>query len=105
MLKKAVLLALVFAPVLAHAADRRVVIDNRSSANICEVYGSNVNRDSWEEDILGRDILPAGERVRINFNDGSGACRFDLKAVTCDGRSIIRRNVNVCQITTWTIRN
>lgn len=105
MLKKAVVLAMLLLPVAAQAADRRVVVENRSSSNICEIYGSNVSRDSWEEDILGNDILPAGDRVRINFNDGSGACRFDLKAVTCDGREIINRNVNICRISTWTIRN
>lgn len=105
MLKQAVLMGLMLLPLAAQAEDRRVVVENRSDSDICEIYGSNVNRDSWEEDILGRDILRSGERVRINFNDGSGACRFDLKAVTCGGREVIRRNVNVCRIGTWTLRD
>jgi hypothetical protein len=49
-------------------------------------------------------VLPPGQRVRVNIDDGTGACLFDFKAVFADGRTIEQRRVNVCQITTWTLR-
>lgn len=80
------------------AADRRVRIINETSYDIVRFYGSNVGTDSWEEDILGRDILRAGRSVMINFDDGSGYCIFDFKAVFDDGDEVIKERVNVCKI-------
>lgn len=82
----------------ANAADRRVRIINETSYDIVRFYGSNVGTDSWEEDILGRDILRAGNSVMINFDDGSGYCIFDFKAVFDDGDEVIKERVNVCKI-------
>jgi hypothetical protein len=62
----------------AEAADRRVEVVNASGRTMTEFYASNTNRSSWEEDILGNDVLPAGRSVTINIDDGSGACRFDF---------------------------
>ena len=82
----------------ADAADRRVRIINETSFDIVRFYGSNVGTDSWEEDILGRDILRAGRSVTINFDDGSGYCIFDFKAVFDDGDEVVKERVNVCKI-------
>lgn len=86
----------------ATAADRRVNIINRSGQTMVEFYASNTRRDSWEEDILGQDTLAHGATQRIDIDDGSGACRFDFKAVFEDGSSSVRRNVDVCSITDFT---
>ncbi len=86
----------------AAALDRRVVIVNNTNFTIVRFYGSNKGSDSWEEDILGSDVLGPGERVRINFDDGSGYCKFDFRAVFNDGDVLIKKNVNICEISTFT---
>jgi hypothetical protein len=91
-------------PDIAAAADRRVRIINDSNVTLSRFYASNAGRRSWEEDILGNSVLPAGHSVVININDGSGACMFDFKAVLSDGRTIESYGMNVCQITAWTVR-
>ena len=54
-------LALALASALPAAAlDRRVEIINNTGFTIVEFYGSNTGSDSWEEDILGTDVLPSG---------------------------------------------
>lgn len=78
------------------SADRNVTIINNTGATISRFYGSNAGSDSWEEDILGADVLPAGSRVNINFDDGSGYCTFDFKAEFADGSSSVERGVDVC---------
>ncbi|MBO1074721.1 hypothetical protein [Roseomonas marmotae] len=98
----AALLAALSAPSIAQAADRRVEVVNASKQELREFYASNAKRSSWEEDILGEDVLPPGESIVID--DGSGACNFDLLAVLDGGRKVERRNVNVCEISRFTVR-
>ncbi len=40
-----------------------------------------------------------------NINDGTGYCRYDLKAVFSDGSTAKRFNVDVCAIAEWTIHD
>ncbi len=87
---------------VAHAADRRVEIVNKTGMTLTHFFASNSGARSWEEDILGRDTLADGESVEININDGSGACKFDFKAVFETGKSLEKGNINVCEISTYT---
>lgn len=94
-------LALVFLAagvVNASALDRRVQINNKSSYDIVEFYASNTGTNSWEEDILGKDILPAGHSVMINIDDGSGYCKYDFLAVFNDGDKVTSSDNNVCEL-------
>ena len=68
------------------------------------LYGSRVSASSWEEDILGSDVLSNGSSVNINFDDGTGACVFDMKAEFRDGGSQVLTNVNVCAVSSVTFR-
>ena len=86
----------------AAALDRRVEIINNTGFTIVEFYGSNTGSDSWEEDILGPDVLPSGASVVINFDDASGYCMFDFRAVFEDGDVLERARVNVCETATFT---
>ncbi|AZV76845.1 hypothetical protein EBB79_02320 [Parasedimentitalea marina] len=86
----------------AFALDRRVRIVNDTGYVLVEFYGSNKGSSSWEEDILGRDVLRSGQSVMIDFDDGTGYCKFDFKAVFDDGDELIRKGVNICEIGTYT---
>ncbi|KFL31702.1 hypothetical protein JP75_09340 [Devosia riboflavina] len=92
-------LALTVAGVVdAAALDRRVRINNETSYDIVRFYASNTGTNSWEEDILGNDILPAGYSVMINIDDGSGYCKYDFLAVFEDGDQVQASNKNVCEL-------
>lgn len=86
----------------AFAQDRKVTIVNKTDFVITEFYGSNTGTNNWEEDILGSDVLGSGDRVVINFDDATGYCKFDFKAVFDDGDEIIEQGVNVCEVGTFT---
>ncbi len=86
----------------AEAQDRRVRIVNETGYTIMEFYGSNKGTTSWEEDILGSDVLGSGQSVVVDFDDGTGYCKFDFKAVFSDGDEVVKKNVNVCEIGTFT---
>lgn len=80
------------------ALDRWVTIYNQTGYDIITFHGSHVGTTSWQEDILGNQILPAGHSVNVNFNDGTGYCVFDFRAEFSDGDVLVRENVNVCEI-------
>ena len=84
------------------AENRHVEIDNQTGHTITEFYASNVDENDWEEDILGRDTLDSGESVDINIDDGTGHCMYDFKAVFSDGDTLIKKNINVCTVETYT---
>lgn len=87
------------------ALDRRVRIINDSVYDIHRFYASSVGANSWEEDILGDDILPSGGNVIINIDDGTGYCKYDFRAVFEDGEAVVTEAVNVCEITEFTYRD
>lgn len=89
------------APEPAQAQDRRVRLINSTRHTMVQFYASNSSRTNWEEDILGQRVLPAGQSVTVNIDDGSGACLFDFKAVFDDGDVLVRNRINVCQISEY----
>lgn len=86
----------------ALALDRRVTIINNTGFTIVRFFGSNTGSKSWEEDILGDEVLPTGSSVVINFDDSTGYCMFDFRAEFEDGDVLERSEVNVCEIGTFT---
>lgn len=91
--------ALLCAP--AGAADRKVVIKNETSHSMTEFYASNTGTNEWEEDILGKDELGVDEEVEVDIDDGSGKCKFDFMGVFDDGEKVVKKNINVCQVGTF----
>ena len=82
--------------------DRHVTIKNRTGWTMLRFYASDSRTDDWEEDILGRDVLEDGENVRVNIDDGSGACIYDFKAEFTNGQELTRFRINVCSVSEYT---
>jgi hypothetical protein len=84
-----------------HAFDRRVRIVNDSHHKIVGFFGVRAGTRGWSDSLLGDDILPAGASVVLNFEDGSGYCRFRFRAVFDDGVALERESVNICEVGTY----
>lgn len=89
-------------PTVAAALDRRVRIVNNTGFTMVRFYGSHTDARTWQEDILGNDVLPSGSSVVIDFDDGTGYCIFDFKAVFSDGDEVEVYDKNVCELGTFT---
>jgi len=85
----------------AEALDRRIRIVNASSHDIVAFHGVSVDTREWHDSLLGDDILPAGGTVVLNFDDGSGYCRYRFRAVFDDGQALEKTSVNVCEVGTY----
>jgi hypothetical protein len=80
--------------------DRRVVVINARSSPLMRLYGARTATSEWEENILSQPIA-SGSRIVINFDDGSGSCTFDFRAVFKDKQIAQTWNFNVCSESEW----
>lgn len=85
----------------AAAIDRRVRVVNDSTHDIVRFVAANVDQPQAVDNLLGDDILPAGGSLVLNFEDGSGYCRYRFRAVFEDGVTLVRDSVNVCEVGTY----
>jgi hypothetical protein len=97
------LLSLAGSQIVNAQENRRVRIVNQSSSAIRYFYASNVDRGTWERDILGPMVIAPGYYVNVNIDDGSGHCLYDLRAVLADNRQAVRYRFNVCTNSSWTV--
>lgn len=71
-----------------------VDITNQTGFTIMYVYVSPGDARSWEEDVLGREVLPSGTSRRINLY-GYRSPIFDIRLVDEDGDTDTFWNVDV----------
>jgi hypothetical protein len=80
---------------LAEKSDFQII--NQTDIAITELYLSDSSLDSWNNDILGSDVLNSGNSTRVNFADMSNdRCLYDIKAVFSDGQEVEDYRINVC---------
>lgn len=79
---------------LAVAADYYVDITNRTGYTIFYMYVSPGNSKTWEEDVLGSDVLMNGDTQRVNLT-GYTNPYFDIRLVDEDDDSYTFWNVDV----------
>lgn len=78
--------------------NRRVEVHNHTGTTIWEFHASTTNRTDWEEDILDDGIISAGGRQRINLDDGTGRCRYDVRVTFKGGATLVKTNIDVCAV-------
>src|SRR5687767_1393077 len=84
----------------AQALDRQVRIVNDTSLEIVALYGVRSGA-STPRNILGEATIPARSAIDVDFDDGSGYCMYDFRAVFDDGSALSRDDVNVCEVGTY----
>jgi hypothetical protein len=91
----------------AFAEDLVFTLDNQSKGAIKEFYVSTLDSNSWEEDILGQDVLDAGQQATITISNTNGICEFDMRLVYDDDSVTDERKINLCNLTegTYTVKD
>jgi len=85
------------APALAEGKQNFTLV-NKTGYTIAEVYVSPTKAADWEEDVLGRDVLPTSTRVEIRFDRSEKSCLWDLMVVYDDGESAEWDAFDLCTI-------
>lgn len=104
-----VILLGVFAPeAKAQRGDVSFILINKTGRVLEAFYASPANTREWEDDILGVDVLPPGESVEIQIQDGRDECNYDFQGMLSasdDGSvgegSLIQSNVDICDLETY----
>ena len=78
------------------AYNRDVRIHNQTGWPMTYLYASSGG--DWGSDLLGSGVLSPGQSVVVRLDDGSGACRYSLRAEFDNGQSLQRNGVNACQV-------
>ena len=78
----------------AFASDYYVDITNQTGYTIVYMYVSPGTSRSWEEDVLGSDVLPNGASQRVRLR-GYQSPIFDVRLVDEDGDSYTFWDVDV----------
>lgn len=74
---------------------------NGTSSTMTHFYASPPSTSSWEEDILGVDVLNPGESVDITIDDGREDCTYDFMARFADGSDSVSSGT-ICGGETYT---
>ena len=96
------LVATALAPPAA-AGTQDFTLVNGTGVEIYSLYLSETNNDSWEEDVLGDNVLPDGNRMNIRFA-GRDACLWDMMVTDREGGSVIWQAINLCQSSVVVLR-
>lgn len=94
----ATVLTLAFAVAPAHAEDLVFTLNNQSSGAVNELYVSPLDSNSWEEDILGKDVLDSGQTATITIRNADGQCAWDVRIVYDDASVTDERNIDLCTL-------
>lgn len=84
--------------------DRRMYIVNESNSTVVYFHATNKGAKNWGRDLLGQGVIRPGQRWLFNFNDGTGYCTFDFRAVLENGRAVERYGINACREVSWHVR-
>jgi hypothetical protein len=96
--------AIVTVPALAQNAKQDFTLVNRTGYELKALFVSPSKAESWEEDILGQDVLEDGKAVNVHFNPKAETCKWDLKVIyTDDDSSAIWQSINLCEVDKITI--
>jgi hypothetical protein len=93
--------SLVFAVALAlssraSAGTQDFTLVNKTGVDIHNLHVSESAKDSWEEDVLGADVLANGDSLEINF-DGKAACMWDMMVKNEEGQGVFWRKLDLCK--------
>jgi hypothetical protein len=100
LIASALLLAGLAVPAFAQDVPYQLV--NESGLTLMEFYTAPADTGEFGDDILGANVLPAGETGTVSISNGSESCDRDLRFVFEDGSEAVKR-ANVCDAASFTI--
>jgi hypothetical protein len=87
----------------AYAAQQDFQIVNNTGQAILTLNVSPSDETSWGPDILGVDILAAGERADVSFDNAEERCEWDIRVTSQDGDTGAWQGIDLCETATVTL--
>lgn len=99
MIVAAAVVSAVAAPAFAQSYEIR--FQNNSGVTLMYLYASDTNNSSWEQDLLGQNVLRNGQYLDLTIHNVSN-CMYDVLFQFENGQEL-QDVVNVCSVGTYTI--
>ncbi len=87
----------------ASGANQDFTVVNKTGVIIDKLFVSPSEKDDWQEDILGKDVLADGESLEIKFHPKEKIAKWDLKIEDSKGQSIEFHDLNLTEISKVTL--
>ena len=78
---------------------RQFVLHNHTSWDFMYIYASPSNSEYWGSDLLGSDVLMAGDDLRLDVPATLGTCSYDFRVEGFGGEADERFGVDLCKTT------
>lgn len=85
----------------AYAQSYQIRFQNNSGVTLMYLYASDTNNSSWEQDLLGQNVLRPGQYLDLTIHNVSN-CMYDVLFQFENGAEL-QDVVNICQVGTYTI--
>jgi hypothetical protein len=91
------------APAMAGKGDSKIIVVNKSSWAIHQMYLSPTDDEDWGDDQLGHQVINTGETFTLS---GVPCDKWDIRVVDEDGDECVIPNVGLCGDTDrWVIND
>lgn len=87
----------------ASGANQDFTVVNKTGVIIDKLFVSPSEKDDWQEDILGKDVLADGESLEIKFHPKEKIEKWDLKIEDSKGQSIEWHDLKLTEISKVTL--
>lgn len=87
----------------AFAGTQDFKLINQTGGEIYRIFVSETANDDWEEDILGQNTLPNGDRLDVSFY-GRKACLWDIMVMDEYENSVTWTGINLCEVSVVVLR-
>jgi hypothetical protein len=81
----------------AFAGQQDFVIVNNTGQALLTLNVSPASEDTWGPDILGTEVLAAGERGEVSFANDEERCDWDIRVTYEDGDTGDWRGIDLCE--------
>jgi len=98
----AALAALLAAPAV-FAGTQDFTLINQTGVEIYSLHVSETTNEEWEEDVLGENTLPPGQRINIKFQ-GREACLWDILVTDDEDNTLTWTGINLCEASVVVLR-
>jgi hypothetical protein len=70
---------------------------NKIGFEINNLYIAPHDSDDWGEDVLGKDAMPNGDELEIQFHPKENICIWDIRIEDKDGKYIEWESIDLCK--------
>jgi hypothetical protein len=83
-------------PTTNKGGGEQITVVNNGSTAVWYIHVSPNYSESWDQDVLGEDVLMPGMQIPITLTGYNGHCFFDVKVEDSNGYALEYYDVNVC---------